>query len=222
MEIKIIKKILGSNEKKAAENRRLLDTHKVFMINLIGSPGAGKTSMLEKTLGQLAGKYSCAVIEGDIATDRDARRLQKYNIPVALINTDGACHLEAVSVAEALAGFNLPETDFIFIENVGNLVCPAEFDLGEHAKCAVASVPEGDDKPAKYPGLFRAASVCLLNKIDLAPYVKFDVAKFLADIKNIKSDLPVFQVSAAGNINLDEWIEWLEKCVKKNNATGQI
>lgn len=212
MEITVMKNIMGANEEKADELRGLLKQNKVLMVNLIGSPGAGKTTILENTIAALKDKgRKVAVIEGDVATDKDARRLQRFDIPITLINTDGACHLEALSIEASLNDFNLRELDMVFIENVGNLVCPAEFDIGEHAKIAVVSVTEGDDKPSKYPLLFREAEAVILNKIDLEQYTNFNRANFLADVKNLNGNIPLFEMESMKSPNLDSWIAWLEE-----------
>ncbi len=215
MEIKVLKNILEANQDVAEEIKKHLREEKVLMVNLIGSPGAGKTTLLEKTIERLKDKYSIAVIEGDIATDRDARRLQKYDIPIVLINTDGACHLESVSIQEALGEFDLKKTDIVFVENVGNLVCPAEFDIGEYAKIAVLSVTEGDDKPEKYPLLFREARAMLLNKVDIMEHTDFNKEAFDSDIRKLNGTLPVFEVSLRQNKGLDAWIAWLEKTFRE-------
>lgn len=214
MEIKVLKNIFGANEEKANEIRQLLTEKKVFMANLIGSPGSGKTTFLEKLMEQLGSKYKIAIIEGDVATERDARRLQRFDRPVTLINTDGACHLEALSIEKALDGFDLDELDFIFIENVGNMVCPAEFDIGEHAKIAIISTPEGDDKPAKYPLLFTEAKAVILSKTDLLPYINFDTEAFLKDVTNLNASIPVFEISSSKEEGLEEVFVWLEKQIE--------
>ncbi len=207
----MIRHLLDASAKKAYEVRLVLKEHKVLMVNLIGSPGSGKTSLLEKTLASFSKKLHCAVIEGDVATDRDAVRLQKYDIPICLINTEGACHLEPMSIRKALDEFDLDATDIIFVENVGNLVCPAEFDIGEHAKIAVASVAEGHDKPEKYPLLFNECKAVVLNKIDLQPYTDFDKGIFYASVKQLNGNAPVFEISCrAGAVQgLEGWYEWL-------------
>lgn len=201
--------VLQANEKKAAEIRLLLQQKKVFMINLISSPGSGKTALLEKTLPILKEKYRLAVVEGDVETDRDAKRLESYGVPIALINTSGACHLESVSIEKALGALDLDNLDLIFVENVGNLVCPAEFDIGENAKIAVLSTPEGDDKPIKYPLLFREASLVILNKMDLLEYVNFNLANFYHDLKNLHGDLEVIEVSCKTALGIEKWISWI-------------
>ncbi|MBN1306779.1 MAG: hydrogenase nickel incorporation protein HypB [Chitinispirillaceae bacterium] len=209
MEIKVIRHLLDESTKRAGEIRALLDNSDIFMVNMIGSPGSGKTSLLEKTLVALRGRLGCAVIEGDVATDRDAVRLQKYEIPICLINTRGACHLEPMSIRKAIDEIDLAAIDVIFVENVGNLVCPAEFDIGEHAKIAVASVPEGHDKPEKYPLLFNECKAVVLNKIDLQPFTDFDAAAFYESVKKLNAEAPVFETSCRNGEGLQEWIEWL-------------
>ncbi len=208
MEIKVLKNIFGANEEKANEIRKKLSDKKVFMANLIGSPGSGKTTFLEKLMEELGQKYKIAIIEGDVATDRDARRLQRFNRPITLINTDGACHLEALSIEKAIDDFDLDELNFIFVENVGNMVCPAEFDIGEHAKIAIISTPEGDDKPAKYPLLFTEAKAVILSKTDLLPYINFSKESFLTDVKNLNANIPVFEISCSKGKGLREVFSW--------------
>jgi len=210
MQIKVMQNILQANEKKAAEIRTLLKQKKIFMANLISSPGSGKTSLLEKTLPILKKKYRVAVIEGDVETDRDAVRLDKYGVPIALINTSGACHLESVSIEKAFSALDLDNLDIIFVENVGNLVCPAEFDIGENVKVAVLSTPEGDDKVMKYPLLFREASLVILNKIDLLEYINFNPVNFYNDLKNLNGNIPVIETSCISGLGIDKWVRWLE------------
>ncbi len=210
MLIKIKQNILEANDKKAAELKARLDEKNILMLNLISSPGSGKTTLLEKTIPILKDKYRIAIIEGDVETDRDAQRLDHFDVPVSLINTSGACHLESVSIEKALESFDLDNLDIIFVENVGNLVCPAEFDIGEHHKIAILSVPEGDDKIAKYPLLFQEASLVLLNKIDLMPYLPFDINTFEKDLKAINPEVKTIQLSCQENIGLDNWISWIK------------
>lgn len=208
-----MKNVLESNQDKADEIRSLLKREKVLMVNLIGSPGCGKTTLLERTIEKLKARYGIAVIEGDVATDRDARRLQGHDIPIVLINTDGACHLESISIQGALAEFDLASTDIVFVENVGNLVCPAEFDIGEQAKVAVSSTTEGEDKPEKYPLLFREAKMLLLNKVDLAEHVDFDTEVYLESVKKINGTLPIIESSSKSGAGMDQWYAWLESMV---------
>ncbi len=214
MEIKVMKNILDRNQNRANEVRSLLAEKRVVMINLISSPGAGKTTLLEKTLGELTQKYRIAVIEGDITTDRDARRLQKYNIPIVVINTEGGCHLDSHSISKALGSFSLDELDVIFVENVGNLICPSQFDLGETFKLAIVSTTEGDDKPAKYPMLFREARAVLLNKTDLINYTNFSLENFKKDLQMINVALPLLEISCTKGDGMNEWIEWVSRQIE--------
>jgi len=220
MEIKVLKKVLGANEDKARQIRQLLAEKQVLMVNLISSPGSGKTTLLEQTLRALGERYRLAVIEGDVATDKDARRLQPFNAPIVLINTEGGCHLTAPSIERALQELDLDALDLIFIENVGNLVCPAGFDLGEQAKIAIVSTTEGDDKPAKYPLLFRQAQLVILNKIDLLPYVNFDKAQFYENLITLNADVPVLETSCTTGQGLEGWFSWIDS--KLNRAKAQV
>ncbi|MBO8126659.1 MAG: hydrogenase nickel incorporation protein HypB [Firmicutes bacterium] len=209
MEIKVKKNVLGKNDRLAAEIRKYLSEKGIFAINLISSPGAGKTTILEETCARLKDKLGIAVVEGDITTTRDADRIARHGVPVHQIETQGACHLDARMLENALEHLDLDKVDLLIIENVGNLVCPATFDLGEDAKIVVLSVPEGDDKPAKYPGIFRRAKVLLLNKIDLLEISGFDKEKALRDLAEINPDITVFETSATKGTGMDEWCQWL-------------
>jgi hydrogenase nickel incorporation protein HypB len=211
MEIKIMKNILDRNQNKANEIRNLLTSKKILMVNIISSPGAGKTTLLERTCEVLGAKFRIGVIEGDITTDRDAQRLKKYNIPIVVINTEGGCHLDSNSISKALDNFDLDNLDVLFVENVGNLICPSQFDLGESFKLAVVSTTEGDDKPAKYPMLFREAKAVLLNKIDLIPYTNFNYESFSSDLKKLNGQIPVFEISCTRGDGLREWYKWIEE-----------
>jgi len=211
MQIKIMQNVLAANDSKAAELRDLLQRKNIFMLNLISSPGSGKTTLLEKTIPLLQDKFKVAIIEGDVETDRDAQRLEQFKVPVALINTSGACHLESVSIEKAFTSLDLDNLDLIIVENVGNLVCPAEFDIGEDAKIALLSTPEGDDKVIKYPLLFREATLAILNKIDLLEHANFDMQAFYADLQKINASLDVIEMSCKNNVGLDLWINWVEK-----------
>jgi hydrogenase nickel incorporation protein HypB len=211
MEIKIMKNILDRNQDKANEVRSLLKEKKVSMVNIISSPGAGKTTLLERTCEELAARIRIGVIEGDITTDRDAQRLKKYNIPIVVINTEGGCHLDSHSISKVLGEFDLENIDILFVENVGNLICPSQFDLGEEFKIAIVSTTEGDDKPGKYPMLFREAKAVLLNKIDLIPYTNFNFNNFKTDLDRINPRIPLFEVSCTKGDGLKEWFEWIEE-----------
>lgn len=210
MEIKIMKNILDRNQNKANEVRNLLTLKKVLMVNIISSPGAGKTTLLERTCEKLGGKFRIGVIEGDITTDRDAQRLKKYNIPIVVINTEGGCHLDSHSISKVLDCFDLDNLDVLFVENVGNLICPSQFDLGETFKLAVVSTTEGDDKPGKYPMLFREARAVLLNKIDLIPYTNFNSDSFSMDLKKINAQIPLFKISCISGNGLEGWFKWIK------------
>lgn len=209
MEIKIMKNILDRNQNKANEIRNLLTSKKILMVNIISSPGAGKTTLLERTCEALGAKYRIGVIEGDITTDRDAQRLKKYNIPIVVINTEGGCHLDSNSISKVLDSFDLDNLDVLFVENVGNLICPSQFDLGETFKLAIVSTTEGDDKPGKYPMLFREAVAVLLNKIDLIPYTNFNFESFNSDLIKINSQIPLLQISCTRGDGLTDWYKWI-------------
>jgi len=210
MIIEMNQNIMESNNSRAEEIRKILEKNRLAMINFISSPGSGKTSLLEKTLEKLTEDFRTGLIEGDVNTSRDARRLERFGLPITAVNTRGACHLNSAIILKALGELPLNELDCIIIENVGNLVCPSEFDLGEHAKIAVSSVPEGDDKPQKYPLLFREAKCLILNKIDLLPHVPFDRNIFYRDIENLNPKLPVIETSCTTGEGMDTWVEWLK------------
>ena len=213
MKVAIVKNVLDANDRIAAENRALFDKNKVYVINLMSSPGAGKTTLVEKTILALKDKYRIAVIEGDIQDTYDADRVAKLGIPVVQINTGSACHLDGNMIREALPAFDLAAIDLLICENVGNLVCPAEFKIGENAKIMILSTPEGADKPAKYPLMFKESSVMIINKIDLSPYVDFDLAKAKHDALSINKRLKIFEVSCKTGAGLDGWIKWLTDSV---------
>ena len=209
MEIKVMKNILDRNQNKANEVRNLLFQKRILMVNIISSPGAGKTTLLEHTCETIGAKFRIGIIEGDITTDRDAQRLKKYNIPIVVINTEGGCHLDSHSISKVLDSFDLDNLDVLFVENVGNLICPAQFDLGENFKLAIVSTTEGDDKPGKYPMLFREAAAVLLNKIDLIPYTNFNFENFSSDLKKINAKIPLFEVSCTRGDGLTNWYKWI-------------
>ena len=215
MKIKVLKDILGANEQIAAKNRELLDKNKVFAVNIMASPGAGKTSVVLQTIRALKDKVRIGVIEGDIASSIDAETVAKEGVPVVQINTGGECHLEANQLESALNNLPLADIDLLLIENVGNLVCPAEFNLGEHRKVLIASVPEGDDKPFKYPLMFNTVDALILNKIDLLPYVKFNVNAFTKTVKNINSRVEIFKVSCTSGEGIKAWAKWLTAQMKQ-------
>jgi hydrogenase nickel incorporation protein HypB len=204
-----VKNVLDANERIAAENRKLFDEKKIFVINLMSSPGAGKTSLVEKTIVALKDCYRIAVIEGDIQDTYDADRVAALGIPAVQINTGGACHIDGNMIREALPALDLDKIDLLISENVGNLVCPAEFKIGENAKVMILSTPEGADKPAKYPLMFQESAVLIINKIDLAPYVDFDLAKAKRDALTLNRNLKIFEVSCKTGQGLENWIQWL-------------
>ncbi|HEX2767696.1 MAG TPA: hydrogenase nickel incorporation protein HypB, partial [Geobacteraceae bacterium] len=206
--------ILARNNQLAAGNRALFAARNLFVLNLVSSPGSGKTTLLEKTLRDLSGTTRSAVIEGDQQTDNDAVRIAATGVPVKQINTGAGCHLDAHMVGHAALEFDLDNLDLLLIENVGNLVCPASFDLGENHKVVVLSVTEGEDKPLKYPQMFHAADVMLLNKTDLLPHLDFDVAKCREMAKRVNPGITIFEVSAKTGAGMDDWYGWLKKQVE--------
>jgi hydrogenase nickel incorporation protein HypB len=210
MKVKVATKILEANDRIALENRKLFDRSGVFVINLMSGPGAGKTSLLEKTLSA-RGQLRIGVIEGDIAGSDDAERIEKFGAPVVQINTGGACHLDANMISEVLGDLPIGELDVLFIENVGNLVCPAEFKVGEDIKVMLLSIAEGHDKPLKYPLMFQESSVLVLNKVDLAPYTDADIGKIRKDALSLNPNIRIFEVSCRTGQGIPEWIEWLSK-----------
>jgi len=214
--VTIERKVLEKNDELAAKNRDLFHQYGAFVLNIVSSPGSGKTSILERTLEHLKGRLRIAVIEGDVQTDFDAQRVAKFGVPVVQIVTNGGCHLDANLVQDALGNMDLKGIQLLVIENVGNLVCPANYDLGEHIKVVVASTTEGDDKPLKYPTMFRQASVLLVNKIDLLPYVNCNLAELKANAFKINPTLKVFEISCTTNQGIAEWCRWLEQQVQHN------
>lgn len=210
-----MKNILGENEKIAEENRKFFREKKVFVLNLMGSPGSGKTTLLEKTLSKLTAKIKVAVIEGDLFTARDAERIERQGVPVVQINTSGGCHLDAPMIKRAAESLNLNETDLLIVENVGNLVCPAEFDVGENMKAVVMSITEGDDKPLKYPLIFKESAVCILNKIDLLPYTNFNLEQAREDLTTIHPQIEIIETSCTKEIGVYNWSEFLLNAVRK-------
>jgi hydrogenase nickel incorporation protein HypB len=215
--IDVGKKILSENEKFALENSWFLTERKKLCLNMISSPGSGKTTILARTISELKNKIRIGVIEGDIQTDIDAQRIRATEAPVVQINTEGACHLSAVQVSAALKKLPVGDLDLLFIENVGNLVCPSAFELGENGKIVVLSVAEGDDKPAKYPAIFAKARVLLINKIDLlqiAGQVDFDIERVRTDASKLNRGIEIFPISARTGQGMAEWYDWLAKSLK--------
>ena len=221
MKVIMARQLLQANALRAAEVRAFLEEKGVVAVNLIGSPGAGKTALLEKTIPALAGSLPVGVIEGDLYTVRDAARIAGCGAAVVQVNTGGICHLTAAMVGEALKNLPLDATGLIFIENVGNLVCPAAFDLGEHHKVAVLSVTEGNDKPAKYPEVFRTASAAVITKVDLLPHTDFDLAACLKELHDINPGMAVFLTSARNGAGIAGWCEWLKRLVPVAGRQGR-
>jgi hydrogenase nickel incorporation protein HypB len=216
--IDIGKKILTENEKYALENLLFFTKKKKLCLNIISSPGSGKTTILARTINELKGKIKIGVIEGDIQTDIDAERIRATEAPVVQINTEGSCHLSAAQISDALTQLPVDDLDLILIENVGNLVCPSAFELGESGKIVVLSVPEGDDKPAKYPAIFARSKVLLINKIDLLDggQVDFDIERAKADARRLNKAIEIFPISARRGDGMAQWCDWLVKSVKKS------
>lgn len=209
MEIKVMHQIMAWNEDVSAEVKAELAAHKVCLINVMGSPGAGKTTTLISLINRLRDKYRIGVIEGDIAGQIDADTIHALGLPVTQIDTDGACHIEAMSIQKMLPEFNLENLDVIFVENIGNLVCPAEFNIGEHFRLALLSIPEGDDKVEKYPLMFATSQALALNKYDLKDYFDFDDARVERNARGVNPDIKIFRISSRDDTGLDELAEWV-------------
>jgi hydrogenase nickel incorporation protein HypB len=215
--VPVVENILNANDRLAEENRARLESAGVFSINIMASPGAGKTSLIEQTLPRLKDKLRVAVVDGDIATSIDADRAAQAGAQAAIqVNTGGDCHLDAVMLRGALEQLNLAQFDLLIVENVGNLVCPASFKLGVHKSVLVASIPEGDDKPYKYPGMYRGVDALVINKIDLLPYVPFKMDYFERGVEVLNPGVITFPLSAKTGEGMDKWIEWLMQNVKRN------
>jgi hydrogenase nickel incorporation protein HypB len=217
MSVKVIivgEDILGANEEKARVNKSRLDKYGILTINIMSSPGAGKTSLILSTIKHLRKKVRIAVIEGDVASSVDADKVNELGIPVVQINTAGGCHLDANMVEKALNDLPLKDSDLLFIENVGNLICPNAFALGEDRRVMIASLPEGDDKPYKYPAMFADSDVVLLNKIDLQPYLDFNTDAFKKVVTGLNPDVTIFPVSCKTGAGMEAWFAWLESTVK--------
>jgi len=209
--IPVVEKILSANDQVANSNRSQLDKSGIFAINLMASPGAGKTSLIELTIKALASDYSTAVVDGDVATSIDADRASQAGAVAVQINTGGECHLDAVMLQSALNELDLKKIDLLLVENVGNLICPANFQLGTHKSILIASVPEGDDKPYKYPSMYRDVDALVINKIDLLPYIPFDMEYFRKGVEILSPNLVTFPLSCKNQEGLDTWIAWLEQ-----------
>jgi len=213
MKVKVVTNILEANDRIADENRRIFQESGIYVINMMSGPGAGKTSLLVRTIQEMQQKVKIGVIEGDIAGTDDAERIDRLGVPVVQINTGGGCHLDANMIREVLPDMPLNDLDLLIIENVGNLVCPAEFKVGEDMKVMLLSVAEGHDKPLKYPLMFQESSALLLNKIDLLPYIDVDMAKIRKDSLSLNPKLKIFEVSCKTGQGISEWAQWLETLV---------
>jgi len=213
--ITVVEKILGANERLAETNRLALDQAGVFGLNLMASPGAGKTSLIEHTIRRLADRYQIAVVDGDVATSIDADRAAAAGAQAVQINTGGECHLDAVMLQEALAQLDLPSIDLLIVENVGNLICPANFQLGTHKSVLIASVPEGDDKPYKYPGMYQGVDALVINKIDLQPYIEFDMDYFRRGVEALNPGLVTFPLSCRTGQGMEDWLAWVGEWVER-------
>jgi hydrogenase nickel incorporation protein HypB len=211
MKISVVRNVMEANDRLAGEIKNLLAERGILALNLMSSPGAGKTSLLERTLADLAPEFKMAVIEGDLQTDNDARRVAATGAQAVQINTEGGCHLSSSMVLEALKSLDLTGLDILFIENVGNLVCPAEFDVGEDFKVTLLSVTEGDDKPEKYPLMFNLSAASILNKVDLLPYVDFDMERAKGFMRALNKDIDIFELSCRAAQGLNGWYDWLRQ-----------
>jgi len=213
-EIRVITNILQKNEEITANNKKLLDEKGIYVINLMSSPGSGKTSLLERIIDKLKNRINIAVIEGDIYTTKDAQRIEAQGVPVIQINTCGACHLDGEMIKNALNSLTLDKTDLLVIENVGNLVCPAEFEIGEDIKICILSTTEGNDKPLKYPLMFEKSGVIILNKLDLIEFTDFNKEEFYRDIKSLNDNVDTFETSCVRNQGIDEICSWLMRKIQ--------
>jgi hydrogenase nickel incorporation protein HypB len=218
--ISIVENILGLNDQQAIRNRQLLDNAGIFSVNIMASPGAGKTSLIELTIKNLMKEFSVAVIDGDLASSLDADRASKAGAKAIQINTGGECHLDANMVQAAFQDLELNTTDLMIVENVGNLVCPISFQLGTHSNVLIASVPEGDDKPYKYPGMYRGVDVLLINKIDLLPYLSFDLDYFNKGVSILNPGIQTFSLSCRTGEGLEPWINWLRSKLRQTAHPG--
>ncbi len=214
MKVKVVTHILEANDRIAAENKKLFKKSGIYAINLMSAPGAGKTSLIEKTIQELRSNLKVGVIEGDIAGSDDARRIANLHVPVVQINTGGACHLDANMISEVLGDLPLKELDLLIIENVGNLVCPAEFKVGENIKVMLLSIAEGDDKPLKYPLMFEESSALILNKIDLLPHTNASIEKIRKNSLSLNPKLKIFEVSCRTGEGIGKWVKWLQSLIK--------
>ncbi|MCL6584247.1 MAG: hydrogenase nickel incorporation protein HypB [bacterium] len=222
MELKVLSNILKANEAIAVENRQLFAREKILVLNVISSPGSGKTSILERTIAHLLPECRLGVIEGDIQTSKDAERIHALGVPVVQINTQGGCHLDANMIKMALPDLPLKELECLIIENVGNLVCPADYQLGEDMKIVVLSVTEGDDKPSKYPAIFHESQVLIINKMDLLPFTDFNLARAKEAALQINPHLLIFELSCKSGQGVDSWASWLKSKIKRHRLGGNM
>lgn len=220
MQVKVMENIMAANDMIARENRRIFNQHGLFVINLMSSPGAGKTTLLERTVAALKDEFAIAVIEGDIRGQLDAERIERHGVPVLQINTGGECHLDANMIRNGLDEIDLTGREMLIIENVGNLVCPAEFKVGEDFKVMILSVPEGDDKPYKYPLMFQESSVLIINKIDLLGMVDFDMQKVERTARALNPQITIFHLSCKTGEGIEAWLDWLRQQVRRSKSPG--
>lgn len=221
MDIPVMQDILGRNDAIASKNKALFDKYGILAINLLGSPGSGKTTLLERTIANLKRDLRVAIIEGDLFTDKDADRIAAHNVPVIQINTNGGCHLDAPMVEEVLGDLDLANLDIVVIENVGNLVCPAEFIVGEDMKVTVLSITEGDDKPLKYPIIFKESKVAILNKVDILPFTNFDMKSAKHDLKCIHPQIKILETNALKGDGVDAWCDFIRSEFKQKQQKLQ-
>lgn len=214
--VTVVEKIMGVNNRLAAENQAILDDAHIFSLNIMASPGAGKTSLIERTIRNLAGEFSIAVIDGDIATSIDADRAATAGAVAVQINTGGECHLDATMLYQGLSQLEISEIDLLIVENVGNLVCPAAFQLGCHKSVLVASIPEGDDKPYKYPAMYHGVDALVINKVDLLPYVSFDMEYFSRGVEILNPGVQTFPLSCRTGEGIDPWLEWISANIREH------
>jgi hydrogenase nickel incorporation protein HypB len=218
--ITVVEKILGANEQLASENKEILDSSRVLGLNLMASPGAGKTSLIEQTIQRLIDQFRIAVVDGDIATSIDADRAAAAGALAVQINTGGECHLDAVMLGQALGVLDLSAVDLLIVENVGNLICPVNFQLGTHKSILIASIPEGDDKPYKYPGMYQGVDALVINKTDLLPYIDFDMDYFRRGVEALNPGLVTFALSCKTAEGMDSWIDWVSSVVQEAQGSA--
>ena len=221
MEVKVVRNLLEANERIARENKEIFDSNGIYVINLMSAPGAGKTSLIEKTVGALKKTWNLGIIEGDITTALDAERLLSHGVPVVQVNTGSACHLDGNMIRDALNELPLSSLDLLIVENVGNLVCPAEFNVGEDDKVMILSTPEGSDKPVKYPLMFQESTVLLINKIDLLPYIDCDVSTMRENAGKVNPRLLILDISCKTEEGLERWFAWLESKIREKQVSGK-